>query len=98
MAENHAPRENGAGDDHTASISSDVRVHRAALLTAELAEICAKNMFTVRAEGPHATEAPTLAGRPTPASACRVRPVLRCEQRREFMCEWVTDAAKPSLC
>ena len=66
MAENHAPRENGAGDDHTASISSDVRVHRAALLTAELAEICAKNMFTVRAEGPHATEAPTLAGRPTP--------------------------------
>ena len=66
MAENHAPRENGAGDDHTASISSDVRVHRAALLTAELAEICAKNMFTVRAEGPHATEAPTLVGRPTP--------------------------------
>ena len=65
MAENHAPRENGAGDDHTASISSDVRVHRAALLTAELAEICATIMFTLHADGPHATNVPTVAGRPT---------------------------------
>ena len=54
MAKNQAPRENGAGDDDTASSSSDVRVHQAALLTAELAENCATNMFTLHADGPHA--------------------------------------------
>ena len=45
MSENRAPRENGAGDDLSALSSADVRVQRAALLTAELAEICATNMF-----------------------------------------------------
>ena len=65
MAKNQAPRENGAGDDDTASSSSDVRVHQAALLTAELAENCATNMFTLHADGPHATNVPTIAGRPT---------------------------------
>ena len=66
MSENDAPQEHGAGDDFSASGSADVRVQRAALLTAELAEKCATEMFTLRAEGPHATEAPTVAGRPTP--------------------------------
>ena len=66
MSKNQAPRENGAGDDLSASSASSVRVQREAVLTAEPVEECAKKMFTLCAEGPHATEAPTLAGRPTP--------------------------------
>ena len=66
MSENEAPQNHGAGDDIPASSAADVRVHRAALLTAELAQKCATDMFTLRANGPHATELPTLASRPTP--------------------------------
>ena len=55
MAENAAPdKHQGAGDEIGGSRTADVRVHRAALLTAELAENCATKMFTERADGPHA--------------------------------------------
>ena len=66
MSENEAPQKHGAGDGSTASSSAYRRVQREALLTTELAEICATKMFMLRADGPHATEVPTFAGRPTP--------------------------------
>ena len=66
MSENQAPRENGAGDDLSATSATNARGQREAVLTAELAEDCATKMFMLRADGPHATEVPTFAGRPTP--------------------------------
>ena len=66
MAENAASAANGAGDAISSSSSADVRVQREALLTEDLAVECATKMFTQRAEGPHASDMPTVAARPTP--------------------------------
>ena len=54
MSENAAPQQLGAGDDEGGGSTADAQVRRAALLTPQLAEICAIKMFRERTEGPHA--------------------------------------------
>mmetsp|Transcript_74358 Transcript_74358/g.147766 ORF Transcript_74358/g.147766 Transcript_74358/m.147766 type:complete len:112 (+) Transcript_74358:177-512(+) len=46
MSENAAPQQLAAGDDESGGSGADARVHRAALLTLELAEECSTKMFT----------------------------------------------------
>ena len=63
MSETAAPAELATGDDISPSSSADVQVQREALLTEEMVVECGTNMFTQRAEGPHASDMPTVAGR-----------------------------------
>ena len=65
MSENSAPQQLGAGDDEDGGTTADARVRRAALLTLELADECAKEMFTERAGGPHALDIDPVAVCPT---------------------------------
>ena len=65
MSENAAPVNQGTGDENGEGVSADGRVRRAALLTRELAEDCAKKMFAERSDGPHALDIDLIAVRPT---------------------------------
>ena len=65
MSENAAPQNQGAGDESSAVIGADGPRRRVKLLTTELAQECATEMFTQLANGPHSTKAELIFAQPT---------------------------------